>query len=262
MSVSDKRKERLDFIARQFPSIKKLTTDANEILQVGNKAFEHDANGNMTKEILGSVTADYSYNPSNRVAEIYGPFAGFLGLDTASKTAMVRYEYDAFGRRSTRAGYTERERRGVVKLELDTKMSHLYDGLGFNVLAELEEREDNNRHRYGPMYDPISEYLYANGDILRRSIFGDTKYRVKSWDKKVEETAYYHQDPLGSTIMVTDEKGHVEGCFSYDVFGNLYERRSHPWGWSEASFLLAHASKGDIYDNPGIQVLCTGKRRS
>ncbi len=33
VSVSDKRKERLDCIARQFPSIKNLTTDANEILR-------------------------------------------------------------------------------------------------------------------------------------------------------------------------------------------------------------------------------------
>jgi YD repeat-containing protein len=102
-------------------------------------------NGNTTREILGNVSADYAYDPENRVTEINNRFSGFLGLDPDTKTTMVQYEYDAFGRKNSRTGYTEKEKHGVIEQQLDTKMSYLYEGLGFNVLRVHSRAVRNER---------------------------------------------------------------------------------------------------------------------
>ena len=152
----------------------------NEILQAGNRTFEHDSNGNLTKEILGNVSADYSYNPANRVTGITSPYSGFLGLDPKTRTSMVQYEYDAFGRRSSRTGYSEQQKHGTVEMKVETQTNQLYEGLGFTILAEFTG--NNDKHGYDPVYEPMSEYLFTNGDILSRSMFKDTKYRGNEWD--------------------------------------------------------------------------------
>ena len=102
--------------------------------------FEHDANGNMTKEILGNVTTDYSYTPLNRVTGITSSYPGFLSPDPKKRTTMVQYEYDAFGRRNSRTFYTGHEKHGEVEIKIETQTNHLYEGLGFTVLAEFENK--------------------------------------------------------------------------------------------------------------------------
>jgi len=39
---------------------------------------------------------------------------------------------------------------------------------------------------------------------------------------KERQINYYHQDILGSTVMVTDGRGKVKESYSYDAYGNIY----------------------------------------
>jgi len=41
-------------------------------------------------------------------------------------------------------------------------------------------------------------------------------------DYRGRKNNYYHQDILGSTVMVTDGRGKVKESYSYDVYGNIY----------------------------------------
>ena len=222
----------------------------NQLVKAGNMTFEHDANGNMTKEILGNVTTDYSYTPLNRVTGITSSYPGFLSPDPKKRTTMVQYEYDAFGRRNSRTFYTGHEKHGEVEIKIETQTNHLYEGLGFTVLAEFENKKDNDRYRYryDPKNNPTIEYLYAEGDILSRNMFKDRKYRGNYRNMKVKDTAYYHQDPLGSTVMITDKKGHVEGNFSYDAFGTLYDDSRFSWGNDNLNERGKHSVPLNLYN--------------
>jgi len=41
-------------------------------------------------------------------------------------------------------------------------------------------------------------------------------------DYRGRRNNYYHQDILGSTVMVTDGRGKVKESYSYDAYGNIY----------------------------------------
>jgi len=79
-------------------------------------------------------------------------------------------------------------------------------------------------------------------------MFKDTKYGGNTWDVKVEDTGYYLQDALGSTVMVTNNKGHVEGSFSYDAFGSLYDDSLLPWGNNDWEQKGKHSVPLNLYN--------------
>ena len=64
-------------------------------------------------------------------------------------------------------------------------------------------------------YQPMSEYVYGNGDrVVSRNEF-DPDY----WHPRWESATYYHQDVLGSTSLMTNERGHTVERYTYDAFG-------------------------------------------
>ncbi|MBA7550503.1 hypothetical protein ES705_43019 [subsurface metagenome] len=154
---------------------------ANEILNAGNRAYEHDLNGNLVQEALGDIEALHQYSPENRVEDIYTDYSGFIGKDKWSLEAGVSYEYDPFGRRSSRTEYRDGVKQGKKEHEwkAETNQSYLYDGLSFDVLAEMRDLEPGKGPKipswsYGKgRFQPLSEYVYANGELLSRTDFKD-----------------------------------------------------------------------------------------
>ena len=206
---------------------------ANEILSAGNRGFNHDPNGNLLAEVPGDVEANYTYNPENRVTDIYSEISGFVGNKEWSLEGGVGYDYDAFGRRTSKTDYTLITRGGNQSREWkrETNRSYLYDGPGFNVLAELKDAAyaGPNTNGHGHMnshaagHHVLNEYLYANGDIISRTEFTD--HPNQGWRRApgLKGKEYYSSDILGSVMMLTDAKGHVKESYKYDVFGNVYE---------------------------------------
>jgi RHS repeat-associated protein len=68
----------------------------------------------------------------------------------------------------------------------------------------------------------VSEYLYASGRIMSRMDFHEPGELLRGAGS-VKHRLNYHQDALGSTVMLTDGRGKVELACNYDAFGNLYE---------------------------------------
>ena len=208
---------------------------ADEILTAGNRAYGHDANGNLTKEALGDIEALYQYSPENRVVDIYTDYSGFIGKDKWSLEAGVSYDYDPFGRRSSRTEYRDVVKQGKKEHEwkVETNQNYLYDGLSFDVLAEMRDIEFTGKPSKGPTgftwehrkgkVKPLSEYLYANGEIVSRTDFKGHPQNgwtaAPGWKGK----EYYSADILGSVIMLTDHKGKVKESYAYDAFGVAYE---------------------------------------
>ncbi|MGA1840762.1 MAG: RHS repeat-associated core domain-containing protein [bacterium] len=176
--------------------------EENQILNSGNREYFHDLNGNLIKEQLEDIEAIYSYNPDNRIKNIYCETEGFLGENEVN----VEYSYDPFLRRSSRVEYN-------IDNEL-TEVNYLYDGLGFNILADFRVTEDENQKG---KFSPLSEYIYANGNLSVRTDYSYNE-KIKPKDK------YYHtQDILGSTILISDPNGHEKKTYSYDAFGIAYQ---------------------------------------
>ncbi|MCK4799118.1 MAG: RHS repeat-associated core domain-containing protein, partial [Spirochaetes bacterium] len=124
--------------------------------------------------------------------------------------------------------YLEKSKNNKV-WNKESNQSYLYDGLSFEVIAELHDGDFKHPKgkawghwkNKGKNYQTLSEYIYGNGNIVVRTDF-DTKHGEKhAWKNK----EYYSQDILGSTIMLTDEHGHFKAKYTYDAFGNNYEGR-------------------------------------
>ena len=77
---------------------------------------------------------------------------------------------------------------------------YLYDENG-NILCELDK--DGNIK---------DKYLYGNGLIAKRT------------DKTVQTTYFYHQDPVGSIIMITNNIGNILTQYKYTAFGTIMEQ--------------------------------------
>ena len=73
-----------------------------------------------------------------------------------------------------------------------------------------------------PRLDTVSEYLYASGRIMSRMDFHEPGELLRGAGS-VKHRLNYHQDALGSTVMLTDGRGKVEQAYGYDAFGNPYE---------------------------------------
>ncbi|WP_158084374.1 RHS repeat domain-containing protein, partial [Marispirochaeta aestuarii] len=129
--------------------------EAHRLKQTGNRNYLHDKNGNLIKEYLGEedgpLSADYTYTPENRIAQIETHFEGFLPGQLEADSG-VRYTYDALGRRSSRASYLSKSYGFSKQLEWNRESTetYLYEALSFDILVEYRdtEYEVNRRSRH------------------------------------------------------------------------------------------------------------------
>ena len=83
--------------------------------------------------------------------------------------------------------------------------------MGFEVKEEIGKIGVKGRpYKRGKIPFTLREYVYVNGKLLSES------------DYRGRRNNYYHQDILGSTVMVTDGRGKVRESYSYDAYGNIY----------------------------------------
>jgi RHS repeat-associated protein len=108
----------------------------------------------------------------------------------------------------------------------------IYDGAGINILAEYEKevRSSDSGHYRGNNYsnhfdrrDNINyynEYYYGNGSLVA---VNNISHPGSRWQRP--EVSYYHQDVLGSVVMLTGKYGHVKERYEYDAYGSPYTGR-------------------------------------
>ena len=233
----------------------------NQILTAGDREYEHDLNGNLIVESIFDVEAVYTYNPNNRVKSIYSEISGFIGNGEWKLDAGIEYTYDPFGRRNSSVEYTEFiKNNGNHEKEwiTETNIAFIYNGLGFNIISEVTDvnydkpGNGNGWQGNSSQYTPVTEYIYGNGSIVSRTDFSD------QGNSTHQDKVYYEQDILGSTILLTDDKGHAVETYSYDAYGVMYDGsfdRSDDYGYNgkrlEASTGLYNYGFRDYAPNLG-----------
>ncbi len=233
----------------------------NRLTKAGNRTYSYDLNGNLIQENLGKIATAYDYNAENRVVDVNTQVQGMIGhwcgwgywavYGRQELKSGVRYEYDALGRRVTRAEYTTTKSSFYGwqrQWTSSTVTESQYDGLGMNVLQEFNDTDYHPDYGmpwapwfgfsyirplwgyYAPFtfgrwdmyvpagkYNPVSEYVYGN-NLVSRSDY-DEKY---AWSGRFTGTEYYTTDILGSVMLTTDSLGRVSNRYNYDAYGTNY----------------------------------------
>ncbi len=107
--------------------------------------------------------------------------------------------------------------------------SYLYDGLGFDVMAQGTDNMNTtvsngwNSHSTGS-FNPTIETLRTNGRVVVRTSADDDDDSLlySFYDDDLDKT-YYTQDSLGSVIGIFDDDGEMEERYNYGSFGQLIE---------------------------------------
>ena len=212
----------------------------NQLVKAGQREYSFDNNGNMTGEWTGELTASYAYDMENRLLEVTTNHQGFIGTPGSLMDMGILYSYDSLGRRVSREEITDmqngdyRDRFGST----GERMSYLYDGLSFNMLAEGRDASgiDTNGGWHSTTsrdFKPTSEYLRTpsassgtgSSVIVRTDVTTEGHSLLDSYYGGYLDKGYYTQDSLGSIIGTFNDKGSVDERYNYDSFGKLTEGR-------------------------------------
>ncbi|MCG8513979.1 MAG: DUF5675 family protein [Halanaerobiales bacterium] len=208
----------------------------NQLVKAGNRSYQYDLNGNLVREELGRYYSEYQYNAENRLIKAINHKHPFLTGGSTPFIGEISYQYDALSRKASKVI----DQFPKLKTELT---EYIYDGTGVNMLAEYavyftgrdypdrsKQRQGNRLTRAGKIKH-YNEYYYGNGLIAMASKEHPLHYRYG-------RSLFYHQDALGSVIMVSGKNGHVVNRYRYDAYGNPYAGRfgqgnsNNPYGFT------------------------------
>ncbi len=178
-----------------------------------------DANGNRTSVTMdqplvpkpSAVQTSFAYDSANRILSGGG----------------ATYAHDGSGRRISR------EAAGLT-----TQYAYNYDdrltGITSGGTTTQQYRYDSLGHRYASLYNGVeTRYLLdaaggmetvlaemdANNAVRKYYVYGDGL--LYSVNASTNERLYYHYDPLGSTVAVTDSLANITDKYAYLPFGEL-----------------------------------------
>jgi RHS repeat-associated protein len=186
---------------------------------------------NLTLDPFGNRTAIDRTEP---LAPVFGPEIDSYSYDDANRLANLNgsaISHDPNGNLLSKPGATfefDVENR-LIRVNDVAAATYRYDGLGHRLAAE----RNHVPIRYTldlskPLSDVLVEsdstgkpqayYVYGLGLIARIAPNGEARY--------------YHYDPIGSTVALTDLNGQITDTYTYDPFGqvmNLQQSTDNPF---------------------------------
>ena len=154
----------------------------NQYTAVGSTTLSYDANGNLIASTDAGGTTAYEYDYADRLTKVTEP-----------NGRVTRYEYDAFGLRSSKGVTEPGEQTEAVTDYINSPL-----GDGYTLVEHT-----GNQYSY---------YFHGNGLAARveynTDVFSFTAYN-------------YSFNHLGSTAEITDEDGGIVNSYSYDQEGKV-----------------------------------------
>ncbi len=140
----------------------------NQLIGVNGLSFTYDGRGNLTFD----GTFYKTYDAENRLIR-----------DSSAPSNIIRYGYDALGRR-------------VTKTINGNQLKYSYSGA-----SQIEERNNNN-------------------NLLTRTVYSGFLSPVLN--EKNGNSFYYHTNELGSVEAISNSNGRLIESYQYDAFGKPY----------------------------------------
>ena len=183
-----------------------VSADARGKTTTNDEAYTYDAMGNR---LATRQYSNWAYDSQN---------------DELDSWDAVSYSSDGNGNRATRTDasgittYTYDFENRLVRVDRpgNNWTTYDYDALGRRV------RKNNN--------GTVTLYWYEGEDIvLETSGAGTEQARYTHGPgidaplkvKRGSSTYYYHEDPLGSIVLMTDASKNASRTYKYDAFGNI-----------------------------------------
>jgi len=174
--------------------------------------LERDIQGNVTARQTEELPPPASDEPQNGIAfNPDGQITALNGMDC---------QWDADGNllslgNAWQAAYDAEDR--MVEIQRgENVQSWQYNGSGQRVLSSLNGEVHRNH------FDPNGSLLFQtnqNGNVTAYYIYLDQRLVAAVIPEK--GTFFYHFDPLGNTLALSDEKGKAVQSYNYSPFGRL-----------------------------------------
>ena len=171
------------YVGPAFTNVPMTATDTSTVV-LGDTAYTHDANGNLTSD----ATFTYQYDTANQLTNV---------IRKSDNTTVLSCRYDALGRR-------------VEAIRSDgTVDRYVFFPGSFLVLAVLDE---NN----------VCKEFYTRGPDLSGSLDSAGGIGgILACTYASGPALYHHADLMGNVIALTGASGAVTSTFRYAPFGQL-----------------------------------------
>ncbi|WP_020059920.1 DNRLRE domain-containing protein [Bacillus sp. 123MFChir2] len=195
--------------------------------------YAYDSINQLTKETLPNGTSkEYSYDGFGNRTNVKVTEAGKSAVSTAAvfnegnqltKFGSESLTYDANGNRTSdeKYKYTWNEADQLTAItkqgESTPFATYKYD----DDRRRIEKTVDGKTTRYhydGDSINPLYE-TDGSGNVLRQYVYSVDGIRLAM--KSQGQTVYYHYNPRGDVIAMTDENGQVVASYEYDAWGNV-----------------------------------------
>ncbi|WP_338848787.1 IPT/TIG domain-containing protein [Massilia sp. W12] len=186
---------------------------------ISSHVLTMDGNGNITnaqtqlplEPSIGNVERSFTYDAANRMATFNGNAV----------------QHDAAGRMTAIDGaqYSYNARDQISRVAGKQSASHEYNGDGHRVLRNLNGQTsrfviDANRE----LPEVLAE-MDANGNLQRNYIYG---YGLVAQISNTNVASYYHFDPSGNTLALSNQAGVVTDSYAYTPYGETTRSGSTP----------------------------------
>ncbi len=161
----------------------------NQLLSDGSKNYSYDSCGNLIQKDWGDSGWTYGWNEDNMMTSVYPPSGGW-----------VSYLYDSFGKRVQKAGSTINGTKAV---------RYFYDGI--NVLLEKVSTQGSEAGWLN--FQTQAAYTLAPSETSQ----------IISVKKADGSNLFYHYDPIGNVILISDLSGDTTAGYYQEGFGNVMQ---------------------------------------
>ncbi|SCC02414.1 RHS repeat domain-containing protein [Bacillus mycoides] len=197
------------------------TLDQNIRVTDGSQTyrFDYDDQGNVRTYTAGNGSGStFNYDHANKIKD--------LVVGTSNSILLSeRYEYDQAGNRTKikheGAGGKVTETNFVYDpinqllneaLPNGTSKSYTYDGFGNRTSVKVVENGKETKSIAATFND-------GNGNVLRQYVYSTDGVRLAM--KSQGQTLYYHYNPRGDVVAMTDQNREVVATYEYDSWGNI-----------------------------------------
>ena len=205
---------------------------AHRLINVGNRYYQYDANGNIVREKDGKFdeeTVQYGQVINQETENVYSTDYGWgLYNDESSKT----YEVQTYDRT-----YKWNARNQLISsIDANNQVAYVYGQDGQRTNKYTTSSETVYFNKMWTLHTDSGNSLYG-GQYAQNIYLGDTRIVTKlnsgkdpTYQEESQKQYYYHSDHLGSASLISDYNGKEYQRIEYTPYGETWVEKTSNTG--------------------------------
>ena len=205
---------------------------AHRLINVGNRYYQYDANGNIVREKDGKFdeeTVQYGRVINQETENVYSTDYGWgLYNDESSKT----YEVQTYDRT-----YKWNARNQLISsIDANNQVAYVYGQDGQRTNKYTTSSETVYFNKMWTLHTDSGNSLYG-GQYAKNIYLGDTRIVTKlnsgkdpTYQEESQKQYYYHSDHLGSASLISDYNGKEYQRIEYTPYGETWVEKTSNTG--------------------------------